>query len=126
MELQMSAHNESYSHASPEDNNRRAMLQTSAGLIAAAVAATEAIDATKTPPSSSPSAKIDAPKETEAIGKPGDFNFLAGEWRIDHRRLKMPGEWDRITGKSCRWHQSVSRDGGKTWEPNGFMDWKKV
>jgi hypothetical protein len=195
-----------------EDSARRAMLQTSAGLIAAATSATYA-SAPKNNSSSSTQSK--PPAESIAIGKPGDFNFLAGEWRIDHRRLKSPGEWDefkgeatcwtllngvasieelripsrnfsgmgvrvldvekkiwsdfwvnaksgvlappgltgtfkdgvgtfeaddedngkkirvagiwdRITPKSCRWRQGVSRDGGKTWEYSWFMDWTKV
>lgn len=150
-------------------------------------------------------------------GEPGDFDFLAGEWRIAHRRLKSPadamwdefegeatcwtilggvgsveelripsrdfagmglrlldvekkiwndfwvnarsgvlstpgmtgafhdaigtftaedrdgdqpiivrGIWDRITPHSCRWHQSVSRDDGKSWVDNWFMDWTRV
>ncbi|HEV7765654.1 MAG TPA: hypothetical protein VGQ76_11680 [Thermoanaerobaculia bacterium] len=155
-----------------------------------------------------------AEAEEEAQGKPGDFDFLAGNWKISHRQLKgkewdeykgeatcwtvlggvasieelrIParnfsgmgvrvldvekrvwsdfwvnarsgvlgcpgltgvfkkgvgtftaeemdngqpilarGVWDRITPTSCRWHQAVSRDGGKTWEPNWFMDWQKV
>jgi hypothetical protein len=33
------------------------------------------------------------------------------------------GVWDCITPTSCRWHQAFSRDGGKTWEDNWFMDW---
>jgi hypothetical protein len=36
------------------------------------------------------------------------------------------GVWDRITPKSCRWHQAVSGDGGKTWEENWFMDWTRA
>lgn len=154
---------------------------------------------------------------SQAIGKPGDFNFLAGEWRIKHRRLKtqdtddwdvfegeatcwnvlggvasieelriparnfsgmgirlcdvekhvwadfwinsrsgvltppglmgtfengvgtfiaddvdgdkpikVRGVWDRITAKSHRWHQAVSRDGGHTWAENWFMDWLRA
>ena len=37
-------------------------------------------------------------------GKPGDFNFLAGEWRIKHRRLP-PGakEWDVFEGEATCW-----------------------
>ena len=33
-------------------------------------------------------------------GKPGDFNFLAGNWKISHRRLKTPGanDWDIFEG----------------------------
>lgn len=150
-----------------------------------------------------------------AEGRPGDFNFLAGEWRISHRRLKpetgewdeftgeatcwtilngagsieelriparnfagvgirlfeaerklwsdfwvnaksgvlttpgltgsfrkgegvfeademdgdqpikVRGTWDRITPTSHRWYQTVSRDGGKTWQANWFMEWVK-
>lgn len=148
-------------------------------------------------------------------GKPGDFDFLNGEWRISHRRLKSPGEWDvfdgeatcwsilggmtsieelriparnfaglglrtldqkklvwmdywmnatagvltgtgatgrfengrgvfisdyddngtmvkvrgvwdEITGVSHRWVQSISRDGGATWDDNWLMDWRKA
>ncbi len=149
-------------------------------------------------------------------GQPGDFDFLAGEWRIRHRRLKAPGQWDefdgeatvhgvlagiasieelripardfsgmgvrildvkagrwadywvngkegilsppplwggfvdgagiftsdeeetdgkkmiyrgtwdRITKTSCRWHQASSADGGKSLDPNWFMDWRRA
>ncbi|MEK8033470.1 hypothetical protein AACH06_21835 [Ideonella sp. DXS29W] len=34
-----------------------------------------------------------------ATGKPGDFEFLAGEWRIQHQRLK-DGQWDRFEGEA--------------------------
>lgn len=37
-------------------------------------------------------------------GKPGDFNFLAGEWRIKHRQLP-PGakEWISFEGEATCW-----------------------
>src|SRR5262245_1362760 len=67
---------------SPDDANRRAVLQVAAGLAVAQVAPPTAADA---PP-----------------GKPGDFNFLAGEWKITHRRLKGK-EWDLFTGEATCW-----------------------
>lgn len=38
-------------------------------------------------------------------GKSGDFDFLAGEWRIHHRRLKTPGtdDWDEFEGEATCW-----------------------
>ncbi|MBP6748062.1 MAG: hypothetical protein KA144_00365 [Xanthomonadaceae bacterium] len=36
------------------------------------------------------------------------------------------GVWDRIAEGRCRWHQSVSRDAGKTWDYNWFMDWTRI
>lgn len=36
--------------------------------------------------------------------KPGDFDFLAGQWKIDHRRLPSPGQaWDVFTGEATCW-----------------------
>ncbi|MBY0111322.1 MAG: hypothetical protein K2Y21_00765 [Phycisphaerales bacterium] len=42
----------------------------------------------------------------QGAGKPGEFDFLAGEWKIKHRRLKTPGpsaatkEWDEFEGEA--------------------------
>lgn len=34
-------------------------------------------------------------------GRPGDFDFLTGEWRIDHRWKRTPtGEWESFTGEA--------------------------
>ncbi len=35
-------------------------------------------------------------------GKPGEFDFLAGEWKISHRQRKATGkdEWDEFTGEA--------------------------
>ena len=35
-------------------------------------------------------------------GKPGDFDFLAGEWRIRHRMLTAKG-WIRFEGEATCW-----------------------
>jgi len=37
-------------------------------------------------------------------GKPGDFNFLAGEWKIPHWRLPAGAkEWDHFEGEATCW-----------------------
>ncbi len=195
----------------PADDSRRTLLKTAAAGLAVCVAGTATGNGT---------ALAAAPEA--AHGKPGEFDFLAGEWKIRHRRLKTPGSddwdefegeatcwtilggvgsveelrmpardfsgmglrlldvsqpdpkqrlwsdfwvnaksgvlttpgttgtfvdgagtflademdgdtpikvhsvWDRITATSCRWHQAISRDGGKTWEGNWFMDWTRA
>jgi hypothetical protein len=40
-----------------------------------------------------------------ASAKPGDFDFLAGNWKITHRRLKAPhgSEWDHFEGEATCW-----------------------
>jgi hypothetical protein len=194
------------SHA-PYNDARRTLLKTAAAGLAvcatgtgSAIAAATSIEAAEAP-----------------YGKPGDFNFLAGEWKIHHRRLKTPGTddwdefegeatcwtilagvgsveelriparnfsgmglrlldiekrewsdfwvnaksgmlttpgttgvfvdgagtfvaddmdggkpikvrgvWDRITPTSCRWHQALSYDDGKTWQGQWFMDWTRA
>jgi hypothetical protein len=189
---------------SPEDDSRRTLLKNAAAGLAVCVAGTGTSAAT--------TVAAEAP-----YGKPGEFDFLAGEWKIRHRRLKSPGSddwdefdgeatcwtilggvgsveelriparnfsgmglrlldvekrewsdfwvnaksgvlttpgttgvfvdgagtfvaddmdgdtpikvrgvWDRITPTSCRWHQAISRDNGKTWQGNWFMDWTRV
>lgn len=44
----------------------------------------------------------------------------------DGKPISIRGVWDRITGTSHRWHQAVSRDGGKTWQETWLMDWTRV
>lgn len=36
-------------------------------------------------------------------GMPGDFDFLAGSWRIAHRRLLPSGQWDEFPGEATCW-----------------------
>jgi hypothetical protein len=40
--------------------------------------------------------------------------------------MRSAGIWDQITPRSCRWRQVVSDDGGKTWEHNWVMLWRRV
>ncbi|MFM9958258.1 MAG: DUF1579 domain-containing protein [Phycisphaerales bacterium] len=206
---------------------RRTALKAGAGLIAGVLAArlasaqsapTQAAPANTESPNPKAPMPTDTPPAPPPPGKPGDFDFLAGEWRIKHRRLKTPrgndwedfegeatcwnilggvgsveelriparnfagmglrlldvqkqlwsdfwvnaksgvlttpgqtghfsdgvgtftaddtdnegkpikvkGVWDNITGKSCRWWQAASWDGGATWEKNWVMEWTKV
>lgn len=70
------------------DIGRRAMLRGAAGLALAGVALRGAHAA-----------------EAEAYGKPGDFDFLTGEWRISNRMVK-PGtgdEWIEFQGEATVW-----------------------
>lgn len=38
-------------------------------------------------------------------GKPGDFDFLAGNWKIRHRKLKTPhtSDWEEFEGEATCW-----------------------
>lgn len=188
------------------DPHRRLLLRAAASLALAPAAAT-AVAAT----APAPKATAEPPP-----GKPGDFDFLAGKWKIQHRRPKADGKgWDEFEGEAscwtilggvgsveelriparnfsgmglrlldvekklwsdfwvnarsgvlttpgttghfrdgvgtfvseemdegkpilvrglwdgigdgrCRWQQAVSRDGGKTWDVNWYMDWTRV
>lgn len=78
------------------DSRRRALLQAAlvagaGGLIEAARAETPTFD------------PIPSVPKTRTRAKPGDFDFLAGEWRISHRRLRKPGDWDAFDGEATCW-----------------------
>ena len=34
--------------------------------------------------------------------------------------------WSKITTDSCQWEQALSEDGGKTWETNWIMEFKRA
>jgi hypothetical protein len=63
-------------------------------------------------------------------GTTGAFVNGVGTFEADDmdegKPIKVRGVWDRITPTSHRWHQAVSRDGGRTWEENWLMDWTRV
>ncbi len=66
----------------------------------------------------------------DAAGMPGGFVDGVGIFEtgdVDGETpVKVRGVWDRITPSSCRWRQSTSRDGGRTWEDNWLMDWARA
>ena len=74
---------------------RRIFLQATASLAVAQFAASAA------------NAKDSTEKEmkTNYKAKPGEFDFLNGEWKIHHRRLKNPAnnEWDIFEGEATCW-----------------------
>lgn len=63
-------------------------------------------------------------------GQPGSFENGAGIFTSDEmdgdKPIKVRGMWDKITPTSCRWSQSISYDGGKTWVDNWVMDWQRA
>jgi hypothetical protein len=34
--------------------------------------------------------------------------------------------WSKITANSCQWEQALSEDGGRTWETNWIMEFRRV
>jgi hypothetical protein len=56
----------------------------------------------------------------------GVGTFIATDDRDGEIPIWSRGVWDRITPTSCRWHQAFSRDGGRTWEDNWFMEWTRA
>lgn len=60
----------------------------------------------------------------------GGFTDGVGTWDAhdveDGHPIIVRGVWDLITPRSCRWYQTVSRDGGKRWEKNWVMHWLRV
>jgi hypothetical protein len=56
----------------------------------------------------------------------GVGTFVATGDRDGDIPIHSRGVWDRITPTSCRWHQAFSRDGGRSWEDNWFMDWARI
>ena len=54
----------------------------------------------------------------------GEGVFISEE-KVDGVKLQYRGVWDRITLDSCRWHQSASKDDGKSWDWNWWMEWTR-
>ena len=73
----------------PTDVQRRALLQMTAGLATAGAAALN--------PAAAATAAVAA--RPAATGKPGDFDFLTGQWKIKHRQRKG-SDWDLFEGEA--------------------------
>jgi hypothetical protein len=62
-------------------------------------------------------------------GTPGGFEKGVGTFISEdvdgETRVLVRGIWDRITPQTCRWSQSISRDGGLTWQDDWIMDWTR-
>lgn len=71
--------------------NRRHVLQLAAGLTAGSLLL--------------PAITLSAQPTTPPPGKPGDFDFLTGNWKIHNKKQKAPGsaEWDEFPGESTCW-----------------------
>jgi hypothetical protein len=63
-------------------------------------------------------------------GMPGGFHgteaIFEAEDQDGDKRILVRSVWDRITPRSCRWQQAVSRDEGVSWESNWIMEWERV
>lgn len=54
----------------------------------------------------------------------GDGVFISEE-EVDGIKWQYRGVWDRIASEHCRWHRSVSKDGGNGWDWNWWMEWTR-
>ncbi len=66
---------------------------------------------------------VNAPQLGEFIDGEGVF---ISEQEVDGVQWRYRGVWDKITATSCRWHQSASSDGGKSWDWNWWMEWSRL
>ena len=76
------------------DEQRRKVLGAGAAAVAAWLLPGDAAAAT---PKFDP---IPPLPRTPTPGRPGDFNFLTGEWHIHQWRLRGPNDWDEFGGEA--------------------------
>lgn len=81
--------------------DRREVLKVCAGAVIAGAAAASGQTTTISTSTNQPGAETEA----AAPGKAGDFDFLAGEWKIKHRRMKKAHteEWEEFEGEATCW-----------------------
>jgi hypothetical protein len=94
------------------DENRRLLLGASAAATAALLLSGQAnasgrpVAEPRTSGDTPPDTELDVPTlpATPTPGKPGDFDFLHGEWRIRHwRKPSANAAWDDFEGEATCW-----------------------
>lgn len=91
-----------------EGVDRRTVLKAAAAILVGGIGLAAAAGQAAGSPPPAPAAPVPSGAGSEQAvppGKPGDFAFLAGEWRIRHRRRKAAGkdEWDEFEGEATCW-----------------------
>lgn len=83
----------------PEGMERRKLLQSALGLALSSTILTQ-------PPRRAPGSFTVPPAYRTGNGKKGEFNFLAGDWKISHRQLKdwAGTEWTEYKGEATCWN----------------------
>jgi len=71
----------------------------------------------------SPSGPLDPPVRGRFENGIGTFH---GETTVDARQVGMRFLWSQITPASARWEQAYSPDGGKTWDANWVMEFRRA
>jgi hypothetical protein len=63
-------------------------------------------------------------------GQTGSFEngvgIFASDYEQEGKKMLSAGLWDRIERGACRWRQVVSADGGKTWQHDWIMHWRRA
>ena len=65
------------------------------------------------------------PPPTEGVFENGAGRFVSEDTE-GSPPMQVLGLWDGITANACRWTQSLSYDGGKTWQGQWFMTWTRA
>jgi hypothetical protein len=86
------------------DPQRRALLKAaSTGVAIATLAALDGARAAKPDGNAPPPEDLPPRLARRAVvprGRPGEFDFLTGDWRIHHRKPKADGRWDSFEGEA--------------------------
>jgi hypothetical protein len=71
----------------------------------------------------SPSGPLDPPVRGRFENGIGTFH---GETTVDAKQVGVRFLWSQITPASARWEQAYSPDGGKTWDGNWVMEFRRA